>query len=324
MKTVLFDMKNNCGWGDRSWVTANIAWYSKNNYKVYVHTGGWGQPNRSDYNPTNPKSAGFRPEKPKGARLYNPNTEPIDYYMNLLVPTLGIEFRDEQSNVQTTGWKNDIVYDLIVNAKTPHMFQNKEKVSKIKHKISKNLKNKSYYDMEKILRKKKNIILCSVWDEKNTYELWANRKKGLFINSEGYDNVTYKTEGMWEDIINVTKKIDKFCVENNDCRIVLFSKKAQNWPDILKSNYLDLRNFEDYNLSLAQVLHLLTNNATGMLSYSTSPQTWFALEERIKSIVWHPTYSYQDTILTAMVNNLSYFLRNPKDISEEKIKKIFS
>ena len=332
---VLFDLTNQCGWGDRGWITGHIAWYTKQGHEVFIMTGNWGQPNREDYNPLDPSRCGYRPEKPHGAKLYNPSREPLDYYINLITHSLGCHFWDRPSNVMTPGWKkikDASDFDKTISGRNPHNFQGLKEVSQFEYKIPEVLIDEDYLAVQEELQKTKNIVMTTIWDEKNVYELWKDRRKGLFIHSEEYDEKDYGTVGMWDDILRVTKKIDDFCLKNPDHRIILFNKKAQSWENFLESDFYDLRYFEAKNLLISQAIHLLTENSSATISYPTSPQMWLNYSSKQNHIIYHPTYHYPgaetesnpEGILTGVIEHIRYFARNPADVGADEIVKLFS
>lgn len=349
---ILFDIVS-CGWGDASWITGHIAWQINQGNEVYILTRDWGQPSRPDYDACNPDKAGWRPDKPIGAKLFNPNKEPIDYYKNILRPSIGCHFFDLPSGSGTLSLddfkkqKFDKVFEINGRSKKyrDHVFSVSKDVSQFTYKITESLKSESYNRVKDELSKTKNIVLCSTWDEKNVYELFPNRSRGPLMgytssatDSRGKpspaDNCEdYNTQNIWENMTNCVRTIDDFCESNPDYRIVLCSKKAQDWPSILKSNFYDLRYFEKQGLSMSQFLHVLTETCQCTMSYLNTIQTLLNYSAEMNHIIWYPRYTYNEPPSPSMptgsielqgcVKYLDYFLENPSSLTDNQIRKAF-
>jgi hypothetical protein len=349
---ILFDIVS-CGWGDASWITGHMAWHAKQGHQVYILTQNWGQPSRSDYDACNPEKAGWRPDKPIGAKLFNPNKEPIDYYVNILQPSIGCHFFDLASNRGTISLDElkRQAFDKILEINGPsklyrdHNFAISKEVSQFTYKITEELRNDAFNKIKDELSKTKNIVLCSTWDEKNIYERYPNRARGPFMGytssetdsrgkpSPADDCTKFKTEKTWSSMINCVKAIDNFCKKNADYRIVLCSKKAQDWPFFLESDFYDLRYFEKKGLSMSQFLQVLTETCQCTMSYLSTIQVLLNYSSSMNHIIWYPKYTYQEPVSPAMptgsaelqgcLKHISYFLENPENITENEIKHAF-
>ena len=330
-----------------------IAWHANQGNQVYILTRDWGQPSRPDYDACDPEKAGWRPDKPIGAKLFNPNKEPIDYYINILSKSLGCHFFDVPSNKGTISAEelNKENFDKILEINGPskqyrdHNFSISEEVLQFNHKITEDLRDDAFKKVKDELSKTKNIVLCSTWDEKNIYERYPNKSRGPLmgytsspIDSRGKPSLAedcsqFSTEKTWDSIMNCTKAIDNFCQKNSNYRIILCSKKAQDWPSILKSNFYDLRFFEKKGLSMSQFLQVLTETCQCTMSYLSTIQTLLNYSLEMNHIIWYPKYTYTEPISPAMptgsvelqgcLKHINYFLENPEDITEEQIKSAF-
>ena len=349
---ILFDI-GSCGWGDASWITGHMAWHTKQGNQVYILTRNWGQPNRPDYDACDPRKAGWRPDKPTGAKIYNPNKEPIDYYINILCPSIGCHFFDLASNQGTLPLDElkKQAFDKVLEINGPSKellainFQAFKEVSQFTHKITEELKDDAFNKIKHELSKTKNIVLCSSWDEKNIYELRPNRARGISMGytsspidsagkpSPASDPKEFNTEKTWDNMVNFVKTIDNFCKENPDHRIVLCSKKAQDWPSILKSDFYDLRYFEKKGLSMSQFLQVLTETCQSTMSYLSTVQTLLNHSSDMNHIIWYSTYTWTEPASPAIptgsvelqgrLRYINYFLENPENITENEIKHAF-
>jgi hypothetical protein len=307
--------------------------------------GPWGQIHNPDYNPLVPsKTRGRRLDKPSKTIVYNSTNEPLDFFFNLICPSLNCDFWDTPTNQRTAGWDKlkgspdlghpSMGYEFDKVVKLNYLaYQWQKNVTKFDFKIYDQLKNENYKKVDEELSKTKNVILLSAWDDSYIYEPRKGRNRGNMLLEPGYDENTYNVVNYWDYKLKVIKKIDDFCLKNPDHRIIIANKKAQDWTrqGFLKSNYFDMRVFEKMGISFSQALNLMAKNSQGLISYINSMQNWLCNAKNLNTVLWYPSYHYGEAvcdenpegILTAVIMNLPRFLTNPEDISEEQIRLLF-
>lgn len=153
-----------------------------------------------------------------------------------------------------------------------------EKVSQFTYKIRESLIDENFIKVDEELKKTKNIIVFATWDDNMKYEHTRHsdqRLRGLcFSNSK------------FEEMRKFIKEVDEFCVDNPNYRIILLSKKAQGWSQELKSNFFDLREFEQLGLNFSQALFLSIKNSIADIGQWCSMQTFLSFDENLKHLVY--------------------------------------
>ena len=207
----------------------------------------------------------------KSGYLYDPNTHPKDFFENLVKFTFPGEYYYSKDDC-------NIVCDAIINW---DFRDSKEWVNKdfdsiqTKFSLNPHLLNQDYKQVEDELSKTKNIVITSTWDDSMEYENIPGRIRGIFLYPEEFENM--------KDFI---KAIDSFCLENPDHRIVLVSKKANDWDNILESNFLDLRSFEKKNLVFSQIIHLMHHQCFVTIGTESSFSIWLSMNPDAKHFIF--------------------------------------
>jgi len=308
-KDILFDLSFNCSWGDKSIIFGSMAWLYEHGCNISILTGNWGQ--KTSINPKNydPKKHLTKGKKFNKIRyLYHPMVEPVNFFKNIIAPTFNAEYFDLDTNQgsksvlkQTYDRAISLDWKLMIGKPALETFQ--KKVSQFHYLIDSGLVNEDYKKVEIELKKTKNIILYATWDDSGKFKHLINECRGLNMPNKSF-----------EKMVSLVKRIDNFCLKNPEYRIILFSKKAVDWEKILKSNYFDLRNFEDYNLSFSQAFYLVVNNSKASIGQTSSMMWWITCEKDVNHIVFtkHWKYSY--------LRNFKYFA---KEGYEGPIERIF-
>ncbi|MBN2152420.1 MAG: hypothetical protein JW839_13290 [Candidatus Lokiarchaeota archaeon] len=151
----------------------------------------------------------------------------------------------------------------------------RRKVSRFDYLIDKKLVTDAYKAVEAELAKTRNLLLYATWDDDGAFERLTDRRRGLGC-----------TQRVFNKMVELVKRIDAYCIENQDCRIVLISKKAKDWEKILRSRYFDLRYFEQMGLSFSQSFHLAIANCVATLGQVSSMLIWFCYQENRNHLVF--------------------------------------
>lgn len=131
-------------------------------------------------------------------------------------------------------------------------FESKPINFSIENFIKNNPDRKDLVSLKKILKENFTIIFYPTYDEFLRYEK-KSRKFGVISEK----NFKY-LEDIYISILNEIK-IKKL----KNIKIVLFNKKSLNWT--IDENCIDLRNFENYNLTFPQVFGLFNDNCNWTL-----------------------------------------------------------
>lgn len=278
MKNILFDLTKGCSWGDKSQLIPEIAWYSKNKYVPLILTDNWNNKrfNSATFSPTDSDSG--------GDYYYDEKTEPVDYFLNLISPSLKADFFDIASgsgNVDRDSFMaaaKSASYVPYASARQILPWRNKN-ASQFQYKIKKIFNKDNFSKIESTLQKTKNIVIYFDWlndspdgsiPRRNGKTLpWGHRKR-LFNHIKEY-----------------VKQIDYFCLQNPRFRIVVVNKLAGGIKNFLKSNFLDLTNFEKDGIVFSEMLFLICKYCDISLGNANqSFSTWITLQENMEHVVF--------------------------------------
>ena len=92
---------------------------------------------------------------------------------------------------------------------------------------------------------KKYVLISANWDDNKIYEKQEDRLRGIFSNDMEF-----------KSMVEYIKDLDKYA-KDGKIRFVLASKKAVDWPNIIESDFLDLREFERHGFSLSQTIYII-------------------------------------------------------------------
>jgi len=134
-------------------------------------------------------------------------------------------------------------------------------------------KNSNKSNLSKILKKNFTLIMFSTFDENLKYEKFERRlgviskKNFLFMKS------------IFESI---QKKIKEKNIKN--FKIILVNKKALNWN--IDENVIDLRNFENHNLSFSELLITLNLNCNWTFGSEGTLSYYLLLCKKLKHVIF--------------------------------------
>ena len=132
----------------------------------------------------------------------------------------------------------------------------------------------------------RNIVVYGTWNPGRT------RSMGVISDSQH------------ESMRSLVREIDRACVSSSDTRLVLMSKNAVLWPEILQSRFLDLRFTErDYNMPFSAALLLAAEGAHATVGEISSLQLWLTYDERPRHFSWSNGWNRRHGILDWVAND---------------------
>ncbi len=299
---VLFNLVSMGTWGDQSSALGYMAWLKGRGYSISILTGNWGNPPKDPQLPYDPLADNR--SRTIGYLSYHPHVEPVDFFRNIVAPTMDAAYQDIETGVGesdlftrpyekrlTLGYRNA----------TPHYYWLRfiDEQARFDYKISSELVDENFTRIEDELRKTRNVVLYATWDMEQKHEAIDDRLWGYRIPRSRFDRMR-----------ELVLRIDRFCLEQPEHRIVLFSKKAVDWSKILRSRYLDLRDFEALGLSFAQAFYLCARNCVATVGQCSSMQLWFNFQKNIRSIVFTDDLRNANGDEGTHVRALDYYLVN--------------
>lgn len=281
MKKVLFDLTQRCSWGDKSQFLPWISWYSDQGWTPYILCDNWNNDNFVKENNDITSDNAYKDQQDQWVYFYDPRTEPFDYFLNLICPSINAKFFDKYTNqgnepIESFDISNNN-FDKVINYNIRHsrdIFTNPN-VSQIEYKITPKVRSKNFLAIEKELKKTKNILLYFDWN--------LNFKSGAVSRR-------HCTPDQFSKIKDIVYNIDNFCVSNPEYRLVVINKIARDLIPTLSSKALDLTYFEKQNLSFPEMLYLVCNNCDVSFGHcNMSLSIWVTLEKNMKHFIFTPS-----------------------------------
>ena len=270
-----------------------------------------------------------------GNYLWDPATHPDDFFENLVYPSFNnIKFKGELNTFQKLIYffkKEYISYTSCLSLTSPN--EEKKRLNKyfidilrknlsvrglvksiiriiefntakyiryrpnkyvpFRYKLNKNLNNET---VNKIITKHKNdkkIILLSVlWDENKKFEVMDDRLRG---------GPTFKS-GLVNDFEILKKfvyEIDNKILKGEKYQFLLASKKAVDWDKYINSTFVDLRNFEEMDLCLSQMIYICQELSSITINWPSTFSSWISNCASIRHITFH---DFKDTAVWCRQN----------------------
>jgi hypothetical protein len=185
-------------------------------------------------------------------------------------------------------FKNFINYFLkIIEFKlTPFIKIKPSKFKPIKYRL-KNIENKD--KVNKFINKYKNdkikILITVLWDENKKFEVLNDRLKGGPKFKENH-------EEDFEQLKRFIQKLDNQILSGKNYQFILASKKAVDWENFLKSEYIDLRNFEELGFNLSEMIYICQELSNYTINWPSTFSIWITNCKNIKHITYH---DFKDT-----------------------------
>jgi len=325
LKKILLDLNTAALFGPSSKFVEMIPGYIHKGYEVVLIKKDWGKNHKTKGTTFDKKTGEFI--KGKSQFLWDPNTHPEDYFGNLVTPSYTQVSYLEKENwnqiwslFKTVFSRNYIPYiTAVMMMASPHekkriLRQKKREIFKIylKHKAPFHyaihyygariaplykIKPKSegfrYLLAKKLmtveLKKfiehaksggKKYILISVLWDENMKFEVQDDRLKGGPV-------LTPDHEEQFESLKRYIAKLDTIILKRDDYKFLLASKKAVDWGKLIKSDYLDLRNFEEYGFTLSQMIYICQELSVATINWPSTFSIWITPCKEIIHLTWN-------------------------------------
>ena len=150
------------------------------------------------------------------------------------------------------------------------------------------LQNSEFIRLRREMSATRNIVVYGTWNPLRT------RSLGVISASQH------------EVMRSFVQELDRECLSSPSTRIVLLSKNALLWPEILQSRFLDLRFTErDYGLPFSAALLLAAEGAHATVGEISSLQLWLTYDERPRHFSWTNGWNCGHSILGWVASDAS-------------------
>ncbi len=122
---------------------------------------------------------------------------------------------------------------------------------------------------------KKYILISVLWDENKKFE-----KRDFVKGGPLYDSSEF------QELLNYVSELDKEALEKGKIKFLLTSKKAVDWESYLKSDFLDLRNFEKLGFCLSQSIYIAQELASATINWPSTYTIWISNCAGIEHLTW--------------------------------------
>jgi len=150
----------------------------------------------------------------------------------------------------------------------------------IKYKLSKNLNTNKLNQFIYNAGRKKYILISVLWDENKKFEVMDDRLKGGPIYTDHHNN-------NFDNLINYVKKLDSILLKRKDYKFLLASKKAVDWENIIESDFLDLRTFEEFGFCLSQMIFICQELSVATINWPSTFSIWITPCRDIIHLTWN-------------------------------------
>ena len=120
----------------------------------------------------------------------------------------------------------------------------------------------------------KYVLISANWDDSKTFEKLDDRLRGVM-----YEETEFLS------MVNYVRELDQYA-QQGKIKFILASKKAADWPNIIKSEYLDLRDFEKYGFTLSQSIYILQELVSITINWPSTFCIWISNCSGILHLTW--------------------------------------
>ena len=121
----------------------------------------------------------------------------------------------------------------------------------------------------------KYVLLSVLWDEDKKFERREFLRGGPRFDPD-----------IFSDLVRYVAELDKKALTDGRFRVLLASKKAVDWEHVLKSNYLDLRSFEELGFCLSQSLFIAQELSVATINWPSTYSIWITNCADIQHLTW--------------------------------------
>jgi hypothetical protein len=319
---IIFDLKTAALFGPSCKFTELVESYLTQGFGIELWRKNWSAGDTHKGTTFDKKTGEYKTSS--GDYLWDPNTHPEDYFVNLVDASFeNISYIDKKyskwSLIHFLFKRNYISYPIALcflgdRAERKRYFRQKLKEIYLNNPglksfivylyffletrifIHLKIKPKSFYGLRYKLsdkmnnftvnkfikqnQNKKYILISVLWDEGKRFEVMDDRLKGgpIFMNSHGTNFVK---------LVEYIKELDSIISKNNDYSFLLASKKAVDWGNLLKTEFLDLRNFEKYGFSLSQMIYICQELSVATINWPSTFSIWITPCKDIMHLTWN-------------------------------------
>ena len=261
---------------------------------------------------------------PSWTQLWDPSTHPNDFFENLVLPSFeGITFRQPKKKTffivlmrafrtvfdpryitnhdfvvmhmsgrerkeykaqkigeilsSDTGFSIFSVLYFLFQFHISSKIKIKSKASAFKYRLPSNLYTAEVRDFIKRAKSEneKYILVSVLWDESKKFE-----KREFLRGGPRYDPAVF------QDLLDYVAELDKRALAGGKFRFLLASKKAVDWEQYLRSDFLDLRSFEQYGFCLSQSLFIAQELAVATINWPSTYTIWISNCADVEHLTW--------------------------------------
>jgi len=122
----------------------------------------------------------------------------------------------------------------------------------------------------------KYILISVLWDENMRFEIKNDRLKGGPL----YD------QNEFESLKRYVRCLDDYAVKTGKIKFILASKKAVDWDRFIKSEFVDLRDFESNGFCLSQMLYICQELSSATINWPSTFSIWITNCSGILHLTW--------------------------------------
>lgn len=331
MRKIIIDLSTSSIFANASKFVELISAYHNEKYEISIIKKNWKNINFQGVKYNKEKN---EYSKSTGNYIWDPGIHPDDYFENLVFPSFKLKFDKEISQLKKIFYifkKNYISYNSCLyicsteyerqmieayyfkTLKENFSFKNfllyllkifEFKITKYVKFLPNKFKpfryrlsnDKSTVDVNEFIKKHKNekkkILISVLWDENKKFEVLNDRLKGGPIFKKGLDED-------FKELLNFVKTIDDKILKGEKYQFILASKKAVDWDKFIKSEFIDLRNFEELNFSLSQMLYICQELSSYSINWPSTFSIWITNCSEINHITFH---DFKDTSNWCKIN----------------------
>ena len=324
MKKITFDLRASSILGVQAKFLEMLPDLILRGYKIRLINRDWSINSKIRTGVSFDKNSG-KYSKSTSAHLFEPSIHPIDFFENLVLPTfknidysikkihnkipfnfiyslkplflpsyfthidITSRFMDKEETIAYHQQQVDALYEEKFSIKrilsyTYFLFYfkifRKFKIQMVSRPFRYKLKNDLLNDnVKKIIKDAQNdnvpyVLITPNWDDNKKFEVLDDRLRGIFSN-----------ESEFNSMVRYVKDLDKYALEGK-IKFVLASKKAVDWQKIIKSDFLDLRNFEEKNLSLSQTIYIIQEITKLTINWPSTFCVWMTNCDGMLHLTW--------------------------------------
>ena len=125
----------------------------------------------------------------------------------------------------------------------------------------------------------KKILISVSWDESLKFESHNDRTIAGPRFKKNHDEE-------FENLKKFISDLDQYALETKKIEFILASKKAVDWEKFLKSDFIDLRNFEEQGFTLSQSIYIAQELTDVSINWPSTYSIWITNCKNILHLTW--------------------------------------